>query len=334
MEFEESVALVKEDLEAVEAALRENFMSDVVLIPRISNYLSEGSGKRIRPLLLLISSKLCGYNNGNRHINICCVVEFIHSATLLHDDVVDGADLRRGKLASHYKWGNEASILVGDYLFAKSFQMAALDNDPKILYSISEASRQLIEGEVLQLTQRKDVSTKEEDYYDMVRRKTAALMASSCEVGAILGKASEEVEKALYVFGEKIGIAFQLIDDLLDYISDDENLGKPAHNDLKEGHISLPLIRLYACADEQERKIIDEILASKDLTQSDAMKALDLMEKYNVIEYTVDKARDLTLQAKREIANFPPSIYLDSLNAIADFVVEKRVDLCLKNSPL
>ncbi len=331
MIFEESVALVKKELEAVEVALQENFMSDVVMIPQISKHLSEGGGKRIRPLLLLTSSKLCGYNNGNRHINVCCVVEFIHSATLLHDDVLDDAAIRRGKAAANVKWGNEASVLVGDYLFSKSFQLVAKDNDFKILDSVSEASRRLIEGEVLQLTQRKSIITTEEEYFDMVKRKTAALMASSCQAGAILGKAPEKVEQALFMYGEKIGIAFQLIDDLLDYISDDEKLGKPARNDLKEGHVTLPLIRAYECSDAGEKEFIDQLLGAEELAREDTTRILDLMEKYDVISYAMGKAREYVQQGKKEIAELPPSVYLDSLNAIADYIVENRVELCLKN---
>ena len=332
MAFEDSIALVKKDLEAVEAALRENFKSDVVMIPKISRYLSEGGGKRIRPLLLLISSKLCGYNGGNRHINICCVVEFIHSATLLHDDVVDEANTRRGKPSANIKWGNEVSVLVGDYLFSKSFQLVAQDSDFKILATISEASRRLIEGEVLQLTHRKSIATTEENYYDMVRRKTAALMASCCQAGAILGKVPEETENALYRFGEDIGTAFQLIDDVLDYVSDNEKLGKPAHNDLREGHVTLPLIRLYSCANDEEKAFIEGVVIADDLVPEDAARILDLMEKYNAVEYAVEKAREFILRGKKAIADMPPSEYLDSLNAIADYIVESRVELCLKNA--
>ncbi|MBI5185995.1 MAG: polyprenyl synthetase family protein [Nitrospinae bacterium] len=334
MVFEDSVGLVKEELDAVEAALRKNFMSDVVMIPEISRYLSEGGGKRIRPLLLLTASKLCGYHNGDRPINISCVVEFIHSATLLHDDVVDEAHIRRGKASSNVKWGNEASVLVGDYLFSKSFQLVAQDNDFRILATISEASRRLIEGEVLQLTQRRSIFTTEKEYFDMVRRKTAALIASSCQAGAIIGKAPEETESALFRYGDQIGMAFQLIDDLLDYISEEEKLGKPARNDLREGHITLPLIRLLARAGEKEKKMIKGIVSSDEGIMDGAAKVLDLMEKYAVVEYTIEKAREFVREGKKEIAGLPPSIYLDSLFAIADYVVEKRVESCLKGASL
>jgi len=332
MLFENAVDLVKEDLEAVERALEKHFMSDVVMIPRISKYLAEGGGKRIRPLLLLTVAKLCGYDNGNRHINICCAVEFIHSATLLHDDVLDGANTRRGKLSANFKWGNEASVLVGDYLFAKSFQLIAGDNDSKILSTISEACRRLIEGEVLQLTQRESISTGEEEYYGMVRRKTAALIAVSCQVGAILGKVPGPMEMALFRFGEKIGTAFQLIDDLLDYVSDDERLGKPAHNDLMEGHITLPFIRLYASAEDREKEFLKAALSARDVSGEDAERVLALMEKYHVIEYIVDKAREFVQDAKKEIADLPPSVYLDSLIVIADDIADRRIQRYLKDA--
>lgn len=334
MVFENCISLVKDELEAVEAALRKNFISDVVMIPEISRYLSEGGGKRIRPLLLLTASKLCGYHKGDRPINISCVVEYIHSATLLHDDVVDEAHIRRGKASSNVKWGNEASVLVGDYLFSKSFQLVALDNDFKILSCISEASRRLIEGEMLQLVQRRSIATAEKDYFDMVKRKTAALIASSCQAGAILGKASGEVEMALFHYGEKVGMAFQLIDDLLDYISDEEKLGKPAHNDLREGHITLPLIRLYQCGNEKEKKIIERLVSSGEGIQEGVANVLDMMDKYAVVEYTIEKSREFVREGKKEISGLPPSAYLDSLLAVADYIVEKRVESCLKGASL
>jgi len=311
-------------MELVEKAIRENFKSDVTLIPDISSYLIGGGGKRIRPLLVIIASRLCGYTGGSRVIDYSVVVEYIHAATLLHDDVVDEADLRRGSLSSNIKYGNQASVLVGDFLFAKSFGLMSDGNDMRVVKSVSTATKRLAEGEVLQLSNTCDIETTEELYMDTILRKTAALMMSCCEIGAILGGASEEKVTALCEYGKNIGLAFQLMDDALDYTADQEKWGKPLGADLAEGKITLPLIRTYGVSGKQERELIIKALKDDDNGKENFRKVLDVIERRDAISYTTDLARSLAEEAKLRLSPFSPSPHLDALYDIASYIVERK----------
>jgi len=323
MKFSEIIENLSADLERVEEAIRENFRSDVVLIPDVSGHLSGSGGKRIRPLLLLLAARACGYE-GPRAIIHSVVVEFIHTATLLHDDVVDGAEVRRGNLSANSKWGNEASVLVGDFLFARSFSMMAQDGNAEIIKTMSDACTLLSEGEVLQLVNMYNVRLTEEDYLDVIYRKTAALIASCCRVGALLGEGSPPIVDVMNQFGSKVGYAFQLVDDALDYMGDENKTGKEAGKDLREGNVTMPLLRLCASATPAELERVSQLVVHSDaITPEDFSDVLGLIEKYGTISYTLDRARSYVEAAKSALSALPDSTHVDALRAIADYIVER-----------
>lgn len=327
MEFKDVLQLLQGDLNRVEEYIKKNYQSDVTLIPTISSYLSNGGGKRLRPILVLTTSKLCGYNGGDRHIRYSCVVEFIHAATLLHDDVVDGSDKRRGNPSVNVKWGNNASVLVGDYLFSESLYLMSEEGDVRIINLISDATKKLAEGEVKQLVNKYDLTITEEEYLDVVHRKTAALISACCGIGSILGGVNSDKEKALISFGKNIGIAFQLIDDMLDYISSEVVIGKPVGKDLIEGKVTLPLIHLYREADEYERNELKEIISSNKITKKQLDRAIFLMKSYGSMNYTINKAKIFIENAKNDIAHLrstSPKQYFDTLMLLADYIVERK----------
>jgi octaprenyl-diphosphate synthase len=323
MRIEDVLEGIRTQLEQVDSALLAHLESDVALIPAIGSYLARGGGKRVRPILVLLTAKLCVYE-GARYITHSCVVEFIHTATLLHDDVVDSSQLRRGAPSANARWGNEASVLVGDYLFAKSLWLMAADQDPRIIQVISDATVYLSEGEVLQLVNEFNLAATEESYLDVIYRKTAALIASCCQIGAILGNAPPEREQALGEFGRNVGYAFQLVDDALDYTAKSERLGKPVGKDLAEGNVTLPLIYLYRLADEGEKHLIRELFfESNGSPQGRLQRILELMKKYRAIEYTMGQARDYVGRAKAILRKFETSYYQQALLSLADYIVER-----------
>lgn len=322
MRFSEVLEIISEDLRSVEAALKENTRSDVALIPLISNYLSGTGGKRIRPILVLVSSKLCNYR-GDKSIIHCCIVEFIHTATLLHDDVVDGSSLRRGHPSANAKWGNEASVLVGDFLFSKSFTLMSNHSDFRIMRSLSKASLCMAEGEVMQLVNHCDPASTESHYLEVIKRKTAALIASCCQIGAILGEVPPEQERALVDFGLKLGMAFQLVDDVLDYSAKEVRLGKRIGKDFSEGNVTLPLISLYNRCQEEERAWIDQRLGKGDLGPEELKQLLGWMRNYCALESAMELARSLIAQAKERLSVFEGSLYLEALRSVADYIGER-----------
>lgn len=323
MNFPKIVESLAPDLERVEAAIQANFRSDVVLIPDVSGYLSGSGGKRIRPMLVLLSAKACGYA-GPRAVTLGCVVEYIHTATLLHDDVVDGAEVRRGKSSANSKWGNEASVLVGDFLFAKSFAMMAEDGDGRILKAMAEACTLLSEGEVLQLVHMYNLDVREGDYLDIIHRKTGALIAASCQVGGYLGDARPAALGALHHFGMQVGYAFQLVDDALDYAGDEGRTGKEVGKDLGEGNVTLPLIRVCALAAPPERERLREIVVRSESVGPEGLAdVLGMMAKYKAVPYTLDRARGYVEAGKAALSAFPDSIHVDALRALADYVVDR-----------
>lgn len=315
----------REDLDRVEKAIRENFRSDVALIPDISSYLMSGGGKRIRPLLVIATSRLCGYEGDSLHIDYSVVAEYIHAATLLHDDVVDDAKIRRGADSAAIKFGNQASVLVGDFLFAKSLELLSAGGNMRIVEAVAAATKRLAEGEVLQLMNTSDINTAEEVYMSVIFRKTAALMMSCCQIGAALGGAPEKKAEALSEYGKNVGIAFQLIDDALDYTAEMEKWGKPIGADLAEGKPTLPLIRAYAAADERERKLLETALGADEGAENHLGPVLGILNKYGAISATVDLARTHAERARANLSGFGPSPHLDALAQIADYIVERSV---------
>lgn len=320
--MESALALIETELKNVELQFKKDLESDVFLIRKVGEYVLSSGGKRIRPALLLLSSKLCGYE-GQRHISLASVIEFIHTATLLHDDVVDNASLRRGLASANTLWGNEASVLVGDYLFSKSFSLMVKDGDLDILRVLSGATTIIAQGEVMQLVSMSDLDLTEERYIEVVKCKTAVLLATACQAGAILGKATSEQEEALRNFGMDLGIAFQLIDDTLDYISSEEKFGKSIGHDLEEGKITLPLIHTLRHCSPSEKQEIADVIMSESLKDEDFRKVVSLVGTYGGIEYSMQKSLDFVSRGKERLMLFPDSPGKQALCALADYVVTR-----------
>jgi len=321
--MERALQLLKDDLPLVEVQFREDLTSDVVLIRKVGEYILGSGGKRIRPMLLLLCCRL-GHYRGRQHIGLASVVEFIHTATLLHDDVVDGAVLRRGNASVNSVWGNEASVLVGDFLFAKSFSIMVRAGDLRVLKVLSDATTRMAEGEVLQLISTSDVDMDEERYMEVVRSKTAVLLAAACQCGGILAEVGDELEQALSNFGMDLGIAFQFMDDALDYVAEEAEFGKTRGLDLAEGKMTLPLIHALRQCDADDRNRVAAIVEGDDISDQDLHFVIDLINRRDGIGYTRDRARALVERAKSHMAGFDPSPVKDALFELADYVIERR----------
>jgi len=322
MHIHEAYDIIKEDLKSVEQEFRVNLDSGVYLIRKVGEYILNNGGKRFRPSLLLLSARLCGYH-GKRNIPLAAVVEFIHTATLLHDDVVDNASMRRGKTSANTVWGSGASILIGDFLFSKSFCLTVADGDLRILKVLSGTTTQMAEGEVLQLLKDGDVETTEKDYLAVVTNKTASLISAACQIGAILGNVSREKETALAEYGMNLGIAFQLVDDCLDYTSSNKELGKVIGNDLKEGKVTLPLIHTIKNAAPAEREEILTAIEADDIKEYQLSSVLALINRYKGIDYSLNRTRHYVESAKACLNSFEPNLERAALMALADYVVER-----------
>ena len=314
----------KQDLKRVEDQIQESLTSRAVLIRQVGNYLLGGGGKRIRPLLLMISANLC-VDAGPKAVRMAAMVEFIHTASLLHDDVVDGAKVRRGRESANSIWGNQATVLVGDFLYSKALHDSVQLENQQVLDSISYATKTMSEGEVLQLLRTGDPDVTEDEYYEVIEAKTAALISSATRIGAILGGVSEEKEEALAGFGLDIGYAFQLLDDTLDYTAQESKLGKALGKDLGEGKITLPLIHLISMSTLDESGRIKEIIAGGKARKSDLNYILKLMAHYGSIEYASIRALSHINRAKARLDIFDDSPHKDALIAVADYVVEREM---------
>jgi octaprenyl-diphosphate synthase len=322
MDLDDIFKSYEPELRTVEERIRDLFKSPVFSIPLIGKYLLEGGGKRLRPLILILSCELANYK-GDARLTLAGIVESIHTASLLHDDVIDGADKRRGKVPAHSIWGNHVVILVGDFLYANALRVAVLQKSQKIMDTLSEATTRMTEGEILQLIKTGDPDIREEDYFDIISAKTGALISAACKIGAILGSMPEEQENALQRFGMKTGVAFQMADDILDYTADEGELGKRLGKDLKEGKITLPLIYLLKTAPYSEGEEIRAIV--KDGARKNGLKKiLKLFKKYNTIEMSLKKARDLIADAKTELALFPEVPAREALGFIADYTLQRK----------
>lgn len=318
-----ALALIGDDLRNVELQFKKDLESDVPLIRKVGEYVLSSGGKRIRPALLLLSARLCGYN-GSRQVPLASVIEFIHTATLLHDDVVDNAHLRRGNASANTLWGNEASVLVGDFLFSKSFSLMVRDGDLRILQVLSDATTMIAEGEVLQLLCTSDLDMTEQRYIEVVTSKTAVLISAACQAGAILGGMPPEKESALADFGMDLGIAFQLMDDTLDYIANEAEFGKSIGHDLEEGKITLPLIRTLALCTPEERERIGDVVEKEVLENEDFATVFSLVDRHGGISYTVAAAQRRISQAKGRLKAFPDSPEKQALLDLADYIVTRH----------
>jgi octaprenyl-diphosphate synthase len=318
-----ALELIGDDLKQVEEQFRKDLESDVPLIRKVGEYVLASGGKRIRPAMLLLAARLCEYQ-GNQAIPLASVVEFIHTATLLHDDVVDSATLRRGLASANTLWGNEASVLIGDFLFSKSFSLMVAAGSLDVLRVMSKATTIIAEGEVLQLLYTGEVDLTEEQYIEVVRAKTAVLLSAACQCGAILGGVSAEQEQALADFGMELGIAFQLMDDILDYTASEEEFGKSIGHDLEEGKLTLPLIHALRGCNDQEREAVTAIIEKDELTPEDFRLVSGLVQTYGGIEYTVEKARGCVENCGRHLSCFPDNTCKQALLDLARYVVTRN----------
>ncbi|MSO64407.1 MAG: polyprenyl synthetase family protein [Alphaproteobacteria bacterium] len=314
--------LVKDDLDRVNEVIIRHMQSRVPLIPELAGHIIASGGKRLRPMLTLAASRLCGYE-GQRHVHLAACVEFIHTATLLHDDVVDASALRRGVNTANAVWGNEASVLVGDFLFSRAFQVMVADGSLRVLKILSDASAVIAEGEVHQLLTSNDTSTGEDAYLEVISAKTAALFAAACRIGAVLADRPRAEEDALDSYGRNIGIAFQLVDDALDYSSREAILGKTVGDDFREGKITLPVILAYRRGNDEERRFWHRVLEEGKQDNTDIGEAIRLMEKYASLRDTIERARHYGSKAKDALGIFPDSHEKQTLLDLVDFAVTR-----------
>jgi len=320
--FEPLAALVDEDLKKVNELILRHMDSPVVLIPQLAGHIIAAGGKRLRPMLTLASSKLCGYT-GKRHIGLAACVEFIHTATLLHDDVVDESDLRRGLKSANAVWGNKASVLVGDFLFSRSFELMVADGSLEVLGILSRASSVIAEGEVMQLITANDTETGEAAYLDVIKAKTAKLFAAACRLGAVVAERPKVEEDALETFGTNLGIAFQLIDDVLDYSAKQATLGKTVGDDFTEGKITLPVILAFHRGSENERNFWRRCLEDLKREDGDLERAIELMEKHNALADSVERARHYSAIARDALGIFGDSPEKAALIELIDACIER-----------
>ena len=317
-----ALSIIGEDLKLVEQQFRKDLESDVPLIRKVGEYVLSSGGKRIRPALLLLAARLSDYS-ADKAIPLASVVEFIHTATLLHDDVVDSANLRRGIASANSLWGTEASVLVGDFLFSKSFSLMVGVGSLDILRVLSDATTVIAEGEVMQLLCTGDIDLTEERYIGVVRSKTAILMSAACEAGALLGGVSSELQQALADFGMELGIAFQLMDDILDYTATEEEFGKSIGHDLEEGKITLPLIHTLRLCNDDQRAVIEAVIDKDEMSLEEFRVVSGLVKQYGGIEYTIDAARGYISRCKSHLSLFADSPLRQAMIDLAEYVVTR-----------
>ena len=320
MEFSEIQALVADDMESVNANIRAQLHSHVLLIRQMGEYIVNSGGKRLRPTLAVLSAKACGYE-GDKHYMTAAIVEFIHTATLLHDDVVDASQLRRGKQTANAVWGNEASVLVGDFIFSRAFEMMVDVGDMRVMEILSNTSNTIAEGEVLQLLNCNQPDTSEQQYMQVIRYKTAKLFAGACQLGAVLAGRSEQQQRGLADYGTHLGSAFQLIDDVLDYRADSETIGKHVGDDLAEGKPTLPIIYAMQHANARQAGQLGDIIRQGDRDRLE--QVLDIIHATRALDYTEKIARQQARQAQQALACLAESEYKTALMSLADFSVSR-----------
>jgi octaprenyl-diphosphate synthase len=314
---------IRADLDKVDEEFARHVQSKVQLIPQIGQYIRTSGGKRIRPAVLLMAARLGGYS-GDRSILYASVVEFIHTATLVHDDIIDDSDLRRGRLAVHSRWGNDITVLLGDYLYIKSMALALTHDELEIIRLLCDVTLRMIEGELYQLTKNGDADITEDEHFDIMRRKTAYLFGGCAQIGGMLGRVSGEGEQALREYGFNLGMAFQLVDDLLDFTGDAEAVGKPIGSDLREGKVTLPLIHLQQHANGGPgRQIIRDIISSRSVEPSQWHELLRTLKEHASIDYAYRQAEDFAERAKKPLYAFPASSEREALLALPDYVLAR-----------
>lgn len=314
--------LTAANMDLVNQTIIDRMQSPVSLIPELAGHLISSGGKRLRPMLTLAAGKLIGYE-GTRHIGLATAVEFIHTATLLHDDVVDESKLRRGKKPANLIWGNQATVLVGDFLFSRAFELMVESDSLRVLKILSNTSAVITEGEVLQLTTANDLSTTEEKYLEVITAKTAVLFAAACEVTAVVSEQGTEVETALDAYGKYLGIAFQLVDDALDYSAKQATLGKNIGDDFREGKITLPVILAYRRGTDEERDFWKRTMQAVRQEEADLGTALEILNTHGTLAATIERARHYGEMAKDALAIFKDNSAKKAMLSIVDFCIDR-----------
>ena len=316
------VQLVEEDLLAVEKLVAEQISSDVRLVNEVGRYVQQGGGKRVRPALLLLASRLCGYR-GERAVTLASTVEFIHTASLLHDDIIDEATTRRGRQSVNSRWGNDITVLFGDFLYTKSMAMALSQDNLRIMRLLSDVTLRLIEGEILEIERNGNLRVTAEDHLDTIRRKTADLFAACTRIGAILGEVGEEPERALASYGLNLGLCFQMVDDLLDFTAEEETLGKPVAHDLREGKVTLPMIFLLRRAGKAAAEKVKAVLDDRDFSRVTRDELVRMARECGALDEALEMAERYAGLARRELVAFEPSPYRDALEALPGFILSR-----------
>lgn len=315
--------LVRGDLAKVEEEFARQTAASVQSITEIGQYLQNGGGKRLRPMLVLLASRLCGYQ-GPPAIRLGAVMEMIHTATLVHDDIIDKAETRRGRPSTNLRWGNHRSVLAGDWLYMQAFNVAVAERNFAILDLLIGLTQLMVEGEMIQLTLLKRLDVSRDDYFDLIYRKTAALFSACLRLGAILGHSGEEAEARLASCGTDLGLAFQLIDDVLDFTASEERLGKPVGNDLREGKVTLPMIDLLLRCTTEERAQVRQVVDDGGFTRVALAEIQALLARYGALESARLRARGYAEHAVAELEVFPESPYRDALRSLADFIIDRQ----------
>lgn len=318
----EIVQLVEDDLARVEELFAEQVRSDVRLVSEIGGYIREGGGKRVRPALLLLASRLCGFQ-GERAVVLAATIEFIHTATLLHDDIIDEATVRRGRRSVNSRWGNDVTVLLGDFLYTKSMAMALSQDNLRILRLLSDVTLRMIEGEILEIETNGDMTVTEEDHVDIIQRKTADLFAACTRIGAILGEAGPRRETALGSYGLNLGICFQMVDDLLDFTAEEKTLGKPVANDLREGKVTLPMIFLLRRAGAADAGKVRAVLEDRGFGRVSRDEIVRLAREHGALDEARALAERYAAAARRDLLAFEPSPYRDALEALPGFILAR-----------
>ena len=320
MDIQSIYSLIKNDMAAVDSMIQSRLQSDVVLINQLGHYIINSGGKRLRPALAILSARACGYQ-GELHINLATIIEFIHTATLLHDDVVDSSDMRRGRETANSLWGNEASVLVGDFLYTRSFEMMVEMESMRLMHILSHTTNIIAEGEVLQLLNCHDADTTESRYLEVIHHKTAKLFEAAGQLGAVISQASPEIELAMANYAMHLGSAFQLVDDLLDYSESSDTIGKNIGDDLAEGKPTLPLIYAMHHGNEQQASIIREAIEQGQRDKFNDI--ISIIEQTGAIDYTSQAAQKEVAQAKTALSILPESNYKQALISLADFSIQR-----------
>jgi octaprenyl-diphosphate synthase len=311
---------VRADLEAVEQEFERQVQSQVGVIPEIGRYIQSSGGKRVRPAVLLMAARLCGYS-GPRAILNAAVVEFIHTATLVHDDIIDDAEVRRGQKAVHSRWGNDVTVLAGDFLYIKSMAMALAQDTLDVVRLLCDVTLRMIEGEIYQLTKNGVVDITEDEHFDIIRRKTAYLFGGCAEIGGMLGTAGPARQHELREYGFNLGVMFQLVDDLLDFTGESDTLGKPVGGDLREGKMTLPMIHLLRHGGPEADSLIRGVVANRHVSADDWQRIIRLLKECGSIDYAYERAVEFGASAKRHLRLFPDSPEREALMGLADYVL-------------